>query len=180
MAYQVLSQVLAMRAGSLPEPDAVVKSLRLPANSLNRAPSKHLGICLSLMVFLAGTGLCMKASAEESMLSYSMAPVRPVEISLWYAEPVTVRGFDRKGWLGDASPSTGRLRFQVPEHNWLSDRSLTLVQTRLPTRFAYDAWAKIVTSYGQFFPDNILSRSRLTGYDMLDPDWFYVKVTFKF
>jgi hypothetical protein len=139
-----------------------------------------LGICLGLLVFLAGTTHCAKASADESMLPYSMAPVRPVEISLWYAEPLTPRRFDPNSWLGQVSPSAGRLQFEAQQHSWLSDRSLTLVQTRLPTRFAYDAWAKVVTSYGQFFPDNILSRSRLTGYDMLDPDWFYVKVTFKF
>ena len=114
------------------------------------------------------------------MLPYSMAPRRPVEISLWYAEPVTPRRFDPNSWLGQTSLAPGRLQFEIPQHNWLSDRSLTLVQTRLPTRFAYDAWAKLVTSYGQFFPDNILSRSRLTGYDALDPDWFYVKMTFKF
>src|SRR5215472_4529786 len=100
MAYRVLPQVLAMRAGSLAGPDAVVRSLRLPANSPKRVPSKHLITCLGLLVFLAVTSHCVKASADESMLPYSMAPLRPVEIGLWYAEPLTPRRFDPNSWLG--------------------------------------------------------------------------------
>src|SRR5262252_9172077 len=122
MAYQVLPQVFAMRAGSLAGPDAVVRSLRLPANS-PKPSSKHLRICLGLLVFLAGTSYCVNASADEPMLPYSMAPLRPVEISLWYAEPLTPRRFDPNSWLGQVSPSAGRLQFQVPQNNWLADRS---------------------------------------------------------
>ena len=170
-----------MRSGTQSGPDTEVKDLRLEENSQNHAPSKHLRVCFCLIAFLAA-GLGPRASAEDpdSVLPYSMAPRRSVEMSLWYAEPVPARGFNRIGWLGESDKSAGQLQFEVLDHSWLSERSLTLFQTRLPSRFAYDAWAKVVTSYGQFFPDNTLSRSRITGYDMLDPDWFYIKVTFKF
>ncbi len=178
MAYQVLIRAPAMRAGRLVRPDAAGNNRRLEENFRNHVTS--LGLFISLIVILT-SGVCLNAAAEEpeSMVPYSMAPQRPVEISLWYAPPVVRSVFDRRGWLGD-SLSPGHIQFEIREHNWLSDRSLTLFQTKLPSRFAYDAWAKVVTSYGQFFPDDVLSRARITGYDMLNPDWLYVKFTFKF
>src|SRR5258705_134344 len=48
------------------------------------------------------------------------------------------------------------------------------------SRYGYDSWPNVQTGFGLFFPDEAIARCRTSGVGVEDPDWFYVKMTFKF
>ncbi len=57
---------------------------------------------------------------------------------------------------------------------------LQFLHKKVPSRFDYDSWTGVETGYGQFLADNALGRSRTGGAGVQDPDWFYLKMSFKF
>ena len=59
-------------------------------------------------------------------------------------------------------------------------KELTLMQTRMRSRFDYEAWTEVNAGYGQFFPDDKIGRCRTGGAGLEEPDWVYVKLTFSF
>ena len=60
------------------------------------------------------------------------------------------------------------------------DMALQFLHKKMPSRFAYDSWTGVETGYGQFLADNALGRSRTSGAGVQDPDWLYLKMSFKF
>jgi len=61
-----------------------------------------------------------------------------------------------------------------------ADMGFQFLHKKVPSRFAYDSWTGVETGYGQFLADNALGRSRTSGAGVQDPDWFYLKMSFKF
>jgi len=55
-----------------------------------------------------------------------------------------------------------------------------LFRKRLPSRFAYDSWAKLQTGYGEFFPGDTIGRVRKNGVGIEAPHWFYLKMSLWF
>jgi len=55
-----------------------------------------------------------------------------------------------------------------------------LLRKKMPSRYAYDSWADLNTGFGRFFPDEAIARCRTSGVGVEDPDWIYVKMTFRF
>jgi hypothetical protein len=58
--------------------------------------------------------------------------------------------------------------------------SFVLLRKKLPSRYAYESSAKVNTGYGRYFPDDAIGRSRTSGVGVEDPDWLYVKMSFRF
>ncbi len=61
-----------------------------------------------------------------------------------------------------------------------ADMGIQFLHKKMPSRFAYDSWTGVEASYGQFLADDALGRSRTSGAGVQDPDWFYLKMSFKF
>jgi hypothetical protein len=68
----------------------------------------------------------------------------------------------------------------TPRRQVLVERSLQLIHVKTHTHYAYDGWANLQTGYGSFFPDDSIGRSRTNGAGLVDTDWFYLKMSFKF
>jgi hypothetical protein len=57
---------------------------------------------------------------------------------------------------------------------------VSLLRFRVPSHYATPSYAGISGSYGQFFDDDTIGRSRISGVGLRDKDWFYLKVSFAF
>lgn len=68
----------------------------------------------------------------------------------------------------------------VPRRQILVERSLQLMHVKMRSHYTYDGWANLQTGYGSFFPDDSIGRSRTNGAGLVDTDWFYLKMNFKF
>ncbi len=62
----------------------------------------------------------------------------------------------------------------------VANEAFVLLRKRIPSRFAYDSWAKVKPGFGQFFPDDVVARSRTSGVGIQDPDWLYIKMSLRF
>jgi hypothetical protein len=68
----------------------------------------------------------------------------------------------------------------TPRRQILVERSLQLMQVKMHSHYAYDGMANLQTGFGSFFPDDSIGRSRTNGAGLVDTDWFYLKMSFKF
>jgi hypothetical protein len=68
----------------------------------------------------------------------------------------------------------------TPATDAQADPDIELLHTRMQSRYAYDSWAVVQAGYGQFFPDDKIGRSRISGAGLKEKDWFYLKVSFRF
>jgi hypothetical protein len=68
----------------------------------------------------------------------------------------------------------------VPRRQVFVERSLELMHVKMRSHYAYDGFANLQTGYGSFFPDDSIGRSRTNGAGLVDTDWFYLKMNFRF
>ena len=68
----------------------------------------------------------------------------------------------------------------VPHQTHFGAEEVVLFRRKMPSRYAYDSWANFNTGYGRVFHDEVIGRTRSNGAGVEDPDWVYIKVTFKF
>jgi hypothetical protein len=66
------------------------------------------------------------------------------------------------------------------EEDLESDSSITLLRKTMPSRFAYHSWAGLRTGWGRYFSPDTFGRSRTNGAGLNDPDFLYVKMSFRF
>ncbi len=76
--------------------------------------------------------------------------------------------------------SSRELSRLVPRRQLVVEKSLLLMHQKLHSRYSYDAWANLQTGYGQYLSDDTLGRSRTNGAGLVETDWFYLKMSFKF
>jgi hypothetical protein len=58
--------------------------------------------------------------------------------------------------------------------------AFVLLRKKIPSRYAYESWAKVKPGFGQFFPDDVVARSRTSGVGIQDPEWVYIKMSLRF
>jgi len=61
-----------------------------------------------------------------------------------------------------------------------SDSSVTLFRKPRHSRFAYPSWTGLRTGYGQYFSTATFARSRTNGVGTNEPDFLYLKMSFRF
>ncbi len=60
------------------------------------------------------------------------------------------------------------------------DSTVMLLFKRMPSRNSYQVWAALGTGFGRIFPDDIFGRSRTNGAGVLESEWLYLKMSFRF
>jgi hypothetical protein len=66
------------------------------------------------------------------------------------------------------------------EEDLESDSSITLFRQPMSSRFAYRSWAGLRTGWGRYFSPETFGRSRTNGAGINEPDFLYVKMSFRF
>lgn len=144
-----------------------------------------------LMFLLAlAAGVSSVARAEERapynetpgggpLLAYVTTSERPIGDTLWSAPRHEQSLPAPNQFLSDETPLFNA--FQLPRRpKRLESEALLLVHKRIPSRYAYDCWANLRTGYGSFLAEDTIGRSRTNGAGVQDPDFLYIKMSFKF
>ena len=134
---------------------------------------------------------CWSLRAEEQISNeLDISQVTSSSQFTFYARPAAAL-------LSVASISTNatvQQLFPLPDDSWADksvpevearidlrrDSSVMLFRKRMPSRYAYPVWAGFGTGYGRIFAPDTFGRSRTNGAGVIDPDWLYLKVCFKF
>lgn len=61
-----------------------------------------------------------------------------------------------------------------------ASEAFVLLRRKIPSRYSYDSWANVKPGFGQFFPDDVIGRSRTSGVGIQDPEWLYIKMSLRF
>jgi hypothetical protein len=117
----------------------------------------------------------LSACDEAPQRSTSPAPLQ-APVSLWSAPPDLI--------ITDSPLNLTYDRVQAILHSSdiksMDDDDLVLVRTRVPSRFAYQSWAKLETGYGQYLGPDTVGRWRTNGVGIEDPDYLYLKLNLRF
>jgi hypothetical protein len=101
------------------------------------------------------------------------------DTALWNpTEPVAETAFENFTVADERQLET--LLKPSPNEGRFASHEFFLLRKKMPSRYAYDSWANVKTGYGRFFPDEAIARSRTSGVGVEDPDWIYIKMTFRF
>jgi hypothetical protein len=119
-------------------------------------------------------GFAPEASASKIPGSETATPSDAEAASLWISGPAAEGSFENFA-LADERQMEMLLKTSPRE-----GREFVLLRKKMPSRYAYDSWANVKTGYGRFFPDEAIARSRTSGVGVEDPDWIYIKMTFRF
>jgi len=144
-----------------------------------------LWIAASFFVF---AGYCYSLEAEEQnpLMRYEAAPTEVDQFSPFTSFIVSL--------APETHPSPARELFHLNDEWRLNsifqkassgselehDSSILLFRKQMPSRYSYRGYAGLHTGYGQFFHGDNFGRSRTNGVGINDPDWLYLKMSFKF
>ena len=120
-----------------------------------------------------------EGTAAHGPIPFSLEPMKQTVLSrLWLAsEEYTQEFLDDVGVRYGQFSSIVKI---VANTNLRGDPEVSLLRYRLPSRYSAVSYAGIRGSYGQFFDEDVIGRSRTGGVGLKDKDWFYVKLTFQF
>src|SRR5260370_41243976 len=119
----------------------------------------------------------MDASGRSPLLAH--APVSPAQLSLSPAPNPSLPSLDEPVQIAYGRRVQAIFRSSAQKSS--VDDDLVLYRTKVPTRFTYESWAKIETGYGQYLAgEDKIGRWRTSGAGIEDPDWVYLKLSFKF
>jgi len=116
------------------------------------------------------------SAVRESGLTRALKPEAPGFLNP--PEPASESSLEKFS-LTDERQLEGLLK-ALPREARSGSEEFVLLRKRMPSRYAYDSWANVQTGFGRFFPDEAIARCRTSGVGVEDPDWVYVKMTFKF
>jgi hypothetical protein len=123
---------------------------------------------------------CVETSARGALLPYALVLHSTASTIVSFTPHSGVTSHGVLSGLGEEARSRAFLAPSPPRERTGRINEVMLLRTRMPSRHAYDSWAGVQTGYGQFFPDDKIGRLRTSGAGLQDPDWLFVKLSFRF
>jgi hypothetical protein len=156
------------------------------ANS-KRILSRQLGLFL-VFVWVSSSVLAEEHSLEPRSLAlapilmvYGIAPLRTPPVTAANSNSATMTEMTlavSTQFTSEEERQFGAL-FKNNQKETQSEL-FVLIRKKIPSRYSYDSWAKVKPGFGQFFPDDVVARSRISGVGIQDPEWLYIKMSLRF